>query len=61
MNAQPVVNYHNDAEIYSFHQGGANLLFADGHVQFAQETLDTGVGIALVTRAGEEIIPGTAL
>ncbi len=61
VNAQPVINYHNDAEIYAFHTSGANLLFADGHVQFVSDALETAVGIALVTRAGDEIIPGDVL
>lgn len=56
VNTQPIVNRHNDAEIYSFHPGGAHVLFADGHVQLLHESLDTVTGIALVTRAGGEVV-----
>lgn len=59
--AQPVINFHNDGEIYSFHQGGANMCFADGHVRFVGDSLDTAAGIALITRAGDEIVNESAL
>lgn len=55
-NAQ-FINYTNDREIYSFHTGGAPFCFADGHVQMIAEELEMTVGIALVTRAGEEVLP----
>ena len=57
-NAQ-FINYTNDREIYSFHTGGAPFCFADGHVQMIAEDLEMTVGIALVTRAGEEILPAS--
>jgi prepilin-type N-terminal cleavage/methylation domain-containing protein/prepilin-type processing-associated H-X9-DG protein len=54
------VNGTNNGEIYSFHPGGAHVLFADGSVHF----LDTGASIevvaALVTRAGAEVLSGEA-
>jgi prepilin-type N-terminal cleavage/methylation domain-containing protein/prepilin-type processing-associated H-X9-DG protein len=61
VNAEPVINFHNDGEIYSFHVGGAQVCFADGHTKLLSETLDTVVGLALVTRAGEEVLPGDTL
>ena len=61
VNAQPVINYHNDSEIYAFHSGGAQFCYADGHSAFVAETLDTVVGIALVTRAGDEVVDLSAL
>ncbi len=57
---EPVINSKNDGEIYAFHTGGASFLFADGHVQFIGETLDPLTAIALVTRAGDEILPSNS-
>jgi prepilin-type processing-associated H-X9-DG protein len=39
-------------EVFSFHGGGANALFMDGHVIFLREELSPGVLRALATRAG---------
>lgn len=39
-------------EIFSFHGGGANALFMDGHVIFLREELSPAVLRALATRAG---------
>jgi prepilin-type processing-associated H-X9-DG protein/prepilin-type N-terminal cleavage/methylation domain-containing protein len=50
------INATNDNEAYSFHTGGANFLFADGHVQFIRETVDIRVFAALVTRNGGEVV-----
>ena len=57
-NAQ-FINYTNDRESDSSHTGGAPFCFADGHVQMIAEDLEMTVGIALVTRAGEEILPAS--
>ncbi|HVS39300.1 MAG TPA: DUF1559 domain-containing protein, partial [Gemmataceae bacterium] len=43
-------------DIYSFHPGGANICFADGHVQFVHQTVNIAVLAALVTKAGGEPI-----
>ncbi len=40
----------------SGHPGGVNEVFADGHVQFAKDTIDVSVWRALATRAGGETI-----
>jgi prepilin-type processing-associated H-X9-DG protein len=45
-------------EVFSFHSGGANAAFADGHVQFLQETIDPVVMAQLVSRSGGETITG---
>jgi prepilin-type N-terminal cleavage/methylation domain-containing protein/prepilin-type processing-associated H-X9-DG protein len=44
-------------EIFSFHNGGANVVFADGHVAFLRETLSSVVVASLVSRSGGETIP----
>jgi prepilin-type N-terminal cleavage/methylation domain-containing protein/prepilin-type processing-associated H-X9-DG protein len=48
------INCTNDREVYSFHPGGANAVFADGHVRFLNANIDIGFLAALVTRAGGE-------
>lgn len=50
------VNCTNDDAVYSFHEGGAHFLFADGQVQFLSEDLDLFVLFALFTRANGEVI-----
>jgi prepilin-type processing-associated H-X9-DG protein len=42
--------------IVSAHPGGANFVFADGHVNYLPETIDQNLLIALTTRAGGEVI-----
>jgi prepilin-type N-terminal cleavage/methylation domain-containing protein/prepilin-type processing-associated H-X9-DG protein len=51
-----MVNCTSNNEIYSFHPGGANALFADGSVHFLKETIDPRMIVSLITRAGGEII-----
>ena len=43
-------------EVYGFHPGGANAVFADGHVQFLTTGTDLRVLAALITRAGGEVV-----
>jgi prepilin-type N-terminal cleavage/methylation domain-containing protein/prepilin-type processing-associated H-X9-DG protein len=50
-----VMNCTSNNEIFSFHPGGANLLFADGSVHFLKETINPFTMVALVTRAWGEI------
>ncbi len=49
-------NCTSNNEIYAFHPGGANMLFADGSVHFLKESTDPRVVVYLITRAGGEII-----
>ena len=51
-----LVNCTSNNEIYAFHPGGANVLFADGSVHFVKESIDPRVIVSLITRAGGETI-----
>jgi prepilin-type N-terminal cleavage/methylation domain-containing protein/prepilin-type processing-associated H-X9-DG protein len=50
-----MINYTSNNEIYSWHTGGANALFADGSVHFLTEATAAQVIVALVTRNGGEV------
>jgi prepilin-type N-terminal cleavage/methylation domain-containing protein/prepilin-type processing-associated H-X9-DG protein len=50
------MNKTNFNEPYSFHQGGGNFLFADGHVGFIPETISLATMAALCTRAAGEVV-----
>jgi prepilin-type N-terminal cleavage/methylation domain-containing protein/prepilin-type processing-associated H-X9-DG protein len=54
------INCTNDREIYSFHKGGANAVFADGHVRFVRAGVRIQILAAMVTRAGQEPISADA-
>jgi prepilin-type N-terminal cleavage/methylation domain-containing protein/prepilin-type processing-associated H-X9-DG protein len=54
-----VMNRRNDNEPYSFHPGGSNFLFADGHVSFLSESIDYRTALGLFTRSGGEILSAT--
>jgi prepilin-type N-terminal cleavage/methylation domain-containing protein/prepilin-type processing-associated H-X9-DG protein len=49
------INCTNEREVYSFHPGGANAVFADGSVHFLKADMDIRIFAALVTRAGGEV------
>jgi prepilin-type N-terminal cleavage/methylation domain-containing protein/prepilin-type processing-associated H-X9-DG protein len=51
------VNCTNSQNVYAFHTGGANVLFADGSVYFLKATVNINVLVALMTRSGGEIVP----
>jgi prepilin-type N-terminal cleavage/methylation domain-containing protein/prepilin-type processing-associated H-X9-DG protein len=52
----PFYNVDGSGQIYGFHSGGVNALFADGHVQFLRQGIPIGTLAALVTRnAGETV------
>jgi prepilin-type N-terminal cleavage/methylation domain-containing protein/prepilin-type processing-associated H-X9-DG protein len=53
----PTNNCGNNDEIFSFHTGGAQAVFCDGHVGFLKETMDRRVVRMLVTPNGGETIP----
>ena len=50
------LNCSNEREVYSFHQGGANAVFADGSVHFLNEGMNISVLARLFTRAGGEVV-----
>ncbi len=51
-----LVNCTTDNELYSFHPGGVNLLFADGSVHFIKESIDKRIIVYLICRADGSII-----
>jgi prepilin-type N-terminal cleavage/methylation domain-containing protein/prepilin-type processing-associated H-X9-DG protein len=53
---QCVMNCTNWDEPYSFHPGGVNVVFGDGSSRFLAEDIDPLTMIALVTRAGGELV-----
>jgi prepilin-type N-terminal cleavage/methylation domain-containing protein/prepilin-type processing-associated H-X9-DG protein len=52
------LNCTNDGEVYAFHTGGANALFADGSGHFLRAGMDIRIMAGLITRAGGEVVPG---
>jgi prepilin-type N-terminal cleavage/methylation domain-containing protein/prepilin-type processing-associated H-X9-DG protein len=50
------VNCTNDNEVYAFHSGGTNVVFADGSVRFIQAAISIRIFARLVTRSGGEVI-----
>ena len=55
--------YHNPGwkAARSFHPGGVNALYCDGHVTFAKNSVNLGVWQAVATRAGGEVISADSL
>lgn len=51
-----VMNRKNDNEPFSFHSGGANVVFADGHVAFVRDSISLPTFAALATRAAGEVV-----
>lgn len=52
------MNCTNLHECFSFHPGGANVVFVDGHVRFLADTIPIDLMADLVTRANGEILGG---
>jgi prepilin-type processing-associated H-X9-DG protein len=50
------VNCNNSQGMYSFHQGGANVLFCDGHVRFLSDSIPGELVFALASRNSQEIV-----
>ncbi len=49
-------NWSSNNEVYSFHPGGANHVFADGSVHFVKKTTAPSVFVALISPSGGEVI-----
>jgi prepilin-type processing-associated H-X9-DG protein len=47
---------NQQGDIYSFHTGGANILFADGSVRFVRDSITLNTLAALVTKSGGEVV-----
>lgn len=50
------INRSQNNEIWSDHPAMAGMVFCDGHVEFVDESVEQGVLLALLTRAGGETI-----
>jgi len=50
-------NCNNGNEVYSFHQGGANHVFADGSVHFITASMDIRQFVKFITRQGGDVTP----
>jgi prepilin-type processing-associated H-X9-DG protein len=58
LNAMSLNVNASPAEISSHHPGGAQAVFADGHVSFLSQSLSAQILRALITRAGDEPVGG---
>jgi prepilin-type N-terminal cleavage/methylation domain-containing protein/prepilin-type processing-associated H-X9-DG protein len=61
-NRPDCIVYHNPGwkAARSYHPGGVNLLFCDGHAAFIKDTVNPATWRALSTRAGAEAVSGDA-
>ena len=50
-------NCNNGNEVYSFHQGGANHVMADGSVPFIRASMDIRQFVKLITRQAGDVTP----
>jgi len=53
------INCTNNNEVFSFHKGGVNIVFADGAVHFINQNIDFSTYAGLITRQGGEVIPAS--
>jgi prepilin-type N-terminal cleavage/methylation domain-containing protein/prepilin-type processing-associated H-X9-DG protein len=61
-NRPDCIVYHNPGwkAARSYHPGGVNLLFCDGHAAFVKDTVNLATWRAIATRAGGEAVSGDA-
>jgi prepilin-type processing-associated H-X9-DG protein len=50
---------YGSGQPYSFHSGGVNILFGDGHVQFVAQKVSIPVFAALITASGQSVEAST--
>ncbi|MCE9565601.1 MAG: DUF1559 domain-containing protein [Planctomycetes bacterium] len=50
-------NCNNGNEVYSFHQGVAGHVFADGSVHFIRDSMDIRLFVTFITRQGADVTP----
>jgi prepilin-type N-terminal cleavage/methylation domain-containing protein len=50
-------NCTNNNEVYAFHTGGANHVFADGSVHFISSKMDIRMFVKLLTKSGNDVVP----
>jgi prepilin-type N-terminal cleavage/methylation domain-containing protein/prepilin-type processing-associated H-X9-DG protein len=53
------INGNNNGELYGFHTGGANVVFADGSVHFLTASMSPAAFAALITARGGEVNTAT--
>jgi prepilin-type N-terminal cleavage/methylation domain-containing protein/prepilin-type processing-associated H-X9-DG protein len=52
-----IMNCNNTAgDIFSFHVGGANMAYADGHIGFVSQQIGINILVSLVTKGGGEVV-----
>lgn len=56
-----VMNCTNDGEVYSFHSGGAQFLFADGSVHFVSQQVGERTFAAMITRSSNDKMNASGL
>jgi prepilin-type processing-associated H-X9-DG protein len=54
-----IMNCGANDELFSFHSGGSNVVFADGHVSYLRDSVSPQVLRALISRAGGETLSGS--
>ena len=54
-NRDKLINHTNIGEVYSFHPGGAMVLYGDGAVKFESEDMPVNVFVNRFTRNGGEV------
>lgn len=52
------VNASNDQALYAMHPGGVNICRADGSLTFLRENVEPVILAAVISRAGNEVLPG---
>ncbi len=56
-----LMNCQNSDEIYAFHRGGSNVVFADGSTRFMDENIDAEAFVSLYTMAGGDAVSESEL